>query len=226
MIGRMVYTGWHMIDWSTKKALIIPGVVAIAGIAFVVYMFGQSPKPSPIVEVQERGPVISDDIEEVAEEVVVTPTISRQSGVFANGQPYALYQTDDFEVIFPDWQYVSGTSPELNEPALVFVSNEGCNVVVRPVRLAPGITYREFVENTIREAESYQPVYARKEVTDTTAYIDADITFGDGTIRNVSSNYLTRRGVSYGVAFVSEKSNFDRACAPYLDEVLQSVKVK
>jgi hypothetical protein len=208
-----------------RLALTILVSVVILSAAIFAAFFAFRGKKDAVTADNPPGRVTVSSDSELEADAPKLPKITSHAGQFADGEPYAKYEADDFEVIFPEWQSVTGT-PFSNESSQVFVSKNACNIIIRPVKLKEGLAYREFVENTIEEAEQYKPVFSKKEITDTTAFIDAEISYSSLTIRNVSSNYLTSKGVSYGVAFVSPKENFDRACGPYIDEMIKSVKVK
>jgi hypothetical protein len=206
----------------TPKQMIVAGVViiAVAGVGFILQNNPKKGRPS------DQGKIVNSG--DAVENVVApdAPVITRNAGTFANGQPYASYKKPDFEAIYPDWPSAPASSATGTESWQVFVQNQGCNVIIRPVKVAAGVTYTQYVENTLKEAEPYNPVFNRKEITNTTAIIDADISIGNGTIRNISYNFLSSKGISYGVAFVAEKQNFDAACQPYVDEVVKSVVVR
>ncbi len=215
------YTVAHM-KAPTPKQMIVVGLAIVAVAGAGVVLRGNRKKSAP----SDQGKIVNPvgTVENVT--APDAPIITRNAGTFANGQPYASYKRDDFEAVFPDWPNAQASSATGTESWQIFVQNNGCNFIIRPVQVAQGVTYKQYVENTLKDAEPYNPTFNKKEVTDTTAVIDADITLGNGTIRNVSYNYLSSKGTSYGVAFVAEKGNFDAACQPYVNEVVKSVVIK
>ncbi len=206
----------------SNKQWILIGIGVLVVSVIIFFMFppqgaSQHPRPKTLTVSHLDGP--QTDVPE-------TPVITKAAGKFGNGEPFATYETSDFSVHYPDWMDVKKSSASGTADGQIFVSKNGCNVIVKPMSLRAGTSYRSYVQKTLDQANAYNPTYQKKEITDTTAVIDAEIPLADATLRNVAYNYLSKKGISYGIAFVAEKKTFDAACQPYLDEVQKSVTVK
>lgn len=143
---------------------------------------------------------------------------------FSNGQPYAVFRTDRFEVKYPDWPNIDVRLQPDADKLKVAVSSEGCNLFVKEKDLPDDLTLESYTQKVISDFGDKITV-ATSDVKDGRASLDADIDMGSGAVmRNVSRVYQIGNTL-YSIAFISEKTMFPNACQPIFDEVVASVKV-
>lgn len=154
----------------------------------------------------------------------VQPQMSELPKEFSNGQPYAIFRTDRFEVKYPDWPNIDVRLQPDADKLKVAVSNEGCNLFVKEKDLPDDLTLESYTEKVISDFGDKITV-AVSEAKDGRASLDADIDMGSGAVmRNVSRVYQIGNTL-YSIAFISEKTMFPNVCQPIFDEVVASVKV-
>lgn len=152
------------------------------------------------------------------------PQMSPLQKEFSNGQPYATFQTDRFEVNYPDWPKIDLDETPDADKLKVAVSNEGCNVFVKEKDLPEGMTLESYTEKVIKDFGDEIAVNV-SEVKDGRASLDADIGMGNGAIvQNVSRVYQVGNTL-YSVAFISGKVIFADVCGPIVEEVIASVRI-
>jgi len=147
-------------------------------------------------------------------------------GEFENGQKYEVFKTGEFEVKFPYW-------PKIKEEYLVkfenlrFASvNDGCSFMISTSSIPADLSFKEGVERLIEEQlKNTESVINVKEITDNSSHLEIDITENGNTLTNVSYDFLTNSGEIYGLGFASEKSNFEKSCRPFIQEVIDSIKI-
>jgi hypothetical protein len=151
----------------------------------------------------------------------------QRPGEFSNGQQYATFKTDDFEVKYPNWPNIDRSKIAEADKYKVAVSNEGCNFIIKVASVPQNTSFREYEENLLQEQMKQFPVKILiKDIKDTTAYFEGEVSIGNTIVKNVSYSYFTSKRQSVGFAFVAQNDQFNRVCRPIIDEVVRSVKVK
>lgn len=148
---------------------------------------------------------------------------SQRPGEFANGQPYLTFKTNDFEVKYPNWPNIDKSKLAAIDNIQVAVANEGCNFIIKESVVSPNTTLEVYAEKAINASGNNLKIN-KKEINGNKGYLDADVTMGNVTLRNVSLDFKTGNDI-YGIAFVAEKNSFSKACEPLVDEVNKSVIV-
>lgn len=142
----------------------------------------------------------------------------------SNEQVYATFQTDRFEVNYPDWPKIDVSGNPDADRLKVAVSNGGCNLFVKEKDLPDGLTLESYTEKVISDFGDKITV-ATSDVKDGRASLDADIDMGSGAVmRNVSRVYQVGNTL-YSIAFISAKVLFSDVCEPVLNDVIASVRV-
>lgn len=148
-------------------------------------------------------------------------------GEFSNGQKYSMYSVDDFEVKYPSWPNVDNKyllSPQTTKLA---VANEGCNFVINVTPVPTNTNFKEYTQKRLEEQKASGSVkIILMDIKDKTSHFEGEIIMGGSTLTSVTYGYLTSKGQSYGVGFISEESKFNASCKPLIGEVIESVKVK
>ena len=152
---------------------------------------------------------------------------SQRPGEFSNGQRYATFKIDDFEVKYPNWPNIDRSKIAEADEYKVAVANEGCNFIIKVASVPQNTSFREYEENLFQEQIKQFPVKILiKDIKDTTAYFEGEVSMGNTIVKNVSYSYFTSKRQSVSWAFVAQNDQFDRVCRPIIDEVVRSVKVK
>lgn len=148
-------------------------------------------------------------------------------GEFANGQKYEIYKTDDFEIKYPYWPNIDKKNLLEPENVKLAVVNAGCNFIVNVVSVPANTNFKDYTEKLAQEeiAKTKGKIITQN-IKDDTAHFVGEITMGNVTLRSVSYGYLTSKRQSYDIAFIAEKNQFETACQPFIDEVVESVKAR
>lgn len=153
--------------------------------------------------------------------------VESRPGEFSNGQKYSTYSTEDFEVKYPSWPNLDNKyllSPQTTKLA---VTNEGCNFIINLTPIPTNINFKEYLQKRLEEQKASGSVkIIRMDINDKTSHFEGEIVMGGSTLTSFTYSYLTSKGQSYGVGFISEKSRFNASCKPLIDEVIESVEVK
>lgn len=150
-----------------------------------------------------------------------------QSGEFSNGQRYEVWKTDDFEIKYPSWPNID--KKNLLEPQNIklALANDGCNFVISAIPIPANTSFKEFTEKRFQEQTAkFISKIITKDIKENTAYIDGELSMGNTTLKSVSHGYFTSSRQSYSIGFIAEKSQFETACQPIIDDVIESVKIK
>jgi hypothetical protein len=142
-------------------------------------------------------------------------------------QKYKIYQAQDFEVKYPDWSDVDKKNLLEPEKTKLAVANKGCNFIINVVAVPENTTFKEYTEKLAQEqiAKTKSKVIAQN-IQDNTAYFEGEVPMGNTTLYSVSYGYMTSLRQSYGIGFIAEKSIFETACLPIINEVVKSVRIK
>jgi len=186
-----------------KKILLAALVIFLLGVAgYFAYGFFSAPQDAP--------------------ETVRTP----RPGEFSNGQLYATYTTEDFEVKYPNWPNVDRTRLPESERMKVVVSNDGCTFMITSATLPSGVTFQEYTESRIREQTGTANIRLTvKDIGEKSAHLEAEATVGTASVKSVTYAFSTSAGQYYGIAFAASSELFDRVCRPLVPDVLESVRV-
>ena len=148
-------------------------------------------------------------------------------GEFSNGQKYSLYSVEDFAVKYPSWPNLDSKyllSPQTTKLA---VANEGCNFIINLTPIPTNTNFKEYLQKKLEEQKASGSVkITRMDIGDKTSHFEGEIVMGGSTLTSFTYSYLTSKGQSYGVGFISEKSKFNASCKPLIKEVIESVEVK
>lgn len=163
---------------------------------------------------------------------IVSQSENKRPGEFSNGQRYQIYQTNNFEVKYPYWPNVDKKNILEPENIKLAVANEGCNFLISSISIPKGTTFKDYINQRLQESNNKYDKYGikitkiTKDIKDTSAYIESEFVVNNVAVKSVSYGYFTSQGVSYGIAFIAEKNNFDKVCQPLIKEVIESVKIK
>ena len=148
-------------------------------------------------------------------------------GTNKGGTSYEVYKADDFEVKYPFWQNVDKKNLLDPEKTKLAVTDGKCNFVITAIPIPNNTNFKDYTQKLAQEqiARTKSKVIAQ-DIGDNTAYIEGELTMGNTTLYSISYGYMTGKRQSYGIAFVAEKSLFESACRPIIDEVVESVRVK
>lgn len=148
-------------------------------------------------------------------------------GEFSNGQKYSLYSTDDFEVKYPSWPNVDSKNLLSPQTTKLAVTNEGCNFVINVTPVPQNTTFKEYAQKRLEEQKASGSVKVTlMDIKDKTSHFEGEIIMGGSTLTSTTYSYLSSKGQSYEIGFISEKSKFNSSCKPLIKEVVASVKVK
>lgn len=148
-------------------------------------------------------------------------------GEFGNGQPYAVYATDDFEVRYPNWPNIDRSQLPEPERTKVAVSNEGCTFMINAAPLPEGMTFKEYMEKRLQEQTSkVKAEVTVKTIGETNAHLEAEVNLGTVTVRSATYAFVTSNRQYYGIGFAAPKTPFDRVCQPLIQEVIESVRTQ
>ncbi len=142
-------------------------------------------------------------------------------------EKYEVYKADDFEVKYPYWQNIDKKNLLDPEKTKLAVTDGKCNFVVTAIPVPTNTNFKDYTQKLVQEqiTKTKSKVIAQ-DIKDNTAYMEGELNIGNTTLYSISYGYMTSKRQSYGIAFISEKSLFESACQPIINEVVESVKVK
>ncbi len=150
----------------------------------------------------------------------------QRPGEFKNGQQYAIFKIDSFEVKYPNWPNFDKDKTAEADKYKVAVANEGCSFIIIVASVPSNISFREYAENAVQKEMKSSPVKILvKDVNDTFAHFEGEISMGNAIVKSITYAYFTNKRESVSIGFVAQKDQFDRVCKPIIDEVVGSVKV-
>lgn len=147
------------------------------------------------------------------------------SKVFSNGQPYEIFETDQFQVKYPKWSDMDVSKLPNADAIKIAISNEDCSFFIKTTDLPATSTLQIYTDQVI---QNFGPsLHVNKtEVAGNQAYLDAEIEMGTGAIMKNISNVYQIGNTLYSMAFIAEKVAFPNTCEQVMNEVVASVKVK
>jgi hypothetical protein len=143
------------------------------------------------------------------------------------GQKYQIYKAEDFEIKYPDWPNIDKKNLLKPENIKLAVTNGSCNFLINVISVPADTNFKNYTEKLAEEEiTKTNAKIIVKDIKDNTAYFVGEVTMGNITLHSVSYGYFTTKRLSYGVAFIAEKSQFNAACQPIVEEVVKSVRVR
>ena len=145
----------------------------------------------------------------------------------ATEQKYKTYTTDDFSITYPYWPDIKSEAIPNPEGIVVAVSNAGCNFVLKATQLPPSVEYKSHIKEQLDEQVSQTgAVIKTSELTERAYRVVAEIPMGEYVLHSESYGYLTKANSTYSAAFVSNSTDFEKICRPFIETVIGSILVK
>jgi|WetSurSiteA1Bulk_404760.scaffolds.fasta_scaffold00244_20 hypothetical protein len=153
--------------------------------------------------------------------------LTAQKTKLLNDQKFTTFRDGYFRVDYPYWPDLD--QKYLLEPKTVkkAVNNNNCSLVITKNTLAKNQTFKDYVENTLKEQGSkYESVkIITKNISDTESTLVGKLTVSGVTLYSYSKGYLTKANGVYSIAFISPQKDFALACSPFLEKTFGSVKI-
>ncbi|MFA5829950.1 MAG: hypothetical protein WC843_05695 [Candidatus Gracilibacteria bacterium] len=151
---------------------------------------------------------------------------TQRPGEFKNGQLYATFKIDNFQMNYPNWPNFDTSKAADADKYKLAVANEGCSFIIKVSPVPSNISFKDYAENALQEGTKLYPTKILiKDVKDTFAHFEGEISMSNVIMKSVTYAYFTGKKESVSVGLVARKDQFDQGCTPIMDEAISSVKV-
>ena len=144
-----------------------------------------------------------------------------------NSFGWNFFDGGNIRFYYPDWMQIDKKNILDQNNTKLAVFRNSCNFVAALQKISGGADFKPYFESVLNAGlEDGDRKILSKEISENSAHIEGEFNMSGVQVITSSYSFSVSKEEFYSLAFLAPKDKFENDCRPYIQKVIDSVKLK